>query len=143
MQPSRPGKTSSSSGRRATKQHFPSLRWRITPASRSTFMWWLRVDGPTPTSNSPQGRSHAARRRAHPPNIASTEANKSADSVETSLRHLIGGGLMQMVTRSCGVTLCILLGIAAPRDCRAGEAAAQTGNAWEQKIEPEELRADF
>ena len=50
---------------------------------------------------------------------------------------------MQMVTRSCGVTLCILLGIAAPRNCRAGEAAAQTGNAWEQKIEPEKLRADF
>jgi hypothetical protein len=50
---------------------------------------------------------------------------------------------MQVIARSCGFTLCVLLGVAAPRPCGASEPVLQAASAWEQKIEPEKLRADF
>jgi hypothetical protein len=49
-----PGKRLSRSSYRSVVQRlFPSSRWRMTPASRSTRNWWVSVDGATETGNVP------------------------------------------------------------------------------------------
>jgi C-terminal processing protease CtpA/Prc len=49
---------------------------------------------------------------------------------------------MQVISTSYAVALCLLLHGTAPRHYGA-EELAQPANVWEQKIEPEKLRADF
>jgi hypothetical protein len=50
---------------------------------------------------------------------------------------------MQALSRCCAVTLCVLVWGTAARHCGADEPAGGAARPWEEKFDPEKLRADF